>query len=62
MEKKISLTEELVDRLCPIEANTPEDTELLNNVAELCMKQKHYFLASKKYAQVNDLNSCLLDW
>jgi hypothetical protein len=55
MEKKIPLTEELVDRLCPVESNTqldPENVELLNNVADICMKQKLYYLASKKYAQV----------
>ncbi|ORY30689.1 hypothetical protein BCR33DRAFT_703366 [Rhizoclosmatium globosum] len=52
--KNITLTEDLVDRLGGSGDDSDADPEFLNRVAELCMQQKSYHLACKKFSQAGD--------
>ncbi|KAJ3242971.1 hypothetical protein HDU78_000924 [Chytriomyces hyalinus] len=52
--KNIIMTEELVDRLGGSGEESDCDPELLTRVAELCMQQKSYHLACKKFSQAGD--------
>ncbi|KAI8620888.1 hypothetical protein BC830DRAFT_1096659 [Chytriomyces sp. MP71] len=52
--KNIIMTEELVDKLGGSGEDSDCDAEFLTRVAELCMQQKSYHLACKKFSQAGD--------
>ena len=58
---EVTITDEMADRMCDIsDANGSKSNyskaDLMNRVAECCMRQGAYLIASKKYAQVRCQN------
>ena len=57
MEQHVDMTESLVEKLTPSkgEMETPGEEEerykILEGIAEVCMQQRQYHLATKKYTQ-----------
>ncbi|KAJ3203129.1 hypothetical protein HDU82_006824 [Entophlyctis luteolus] len=52
--KNITLTEELVDKLGGSSEDGEVSADFLTKVAELCLQQKSYHLACKKFSQAGD--------
>ena len=55
MEQHVPMTEELVEKLTPSKEEGENDIEernrILEGIAEVCMQQRQYHLATKKYTQ-----------
>jgi intraflagellar transport protein 140 len=55
MEQHVPMTEELVEKLTPAKEQGDNDIEernkILEGIAEVCMQQRQYHLATKKYTQ-----------
>jgi len=55
MEQHVPMTEELVEKLTPGKEEGQNDVEernrILEGIAEVCMQQRQYHLATKKYTQ-----------
>ncbi|ELT94193.1 hypothetical protein CAPTEDRAFT_114177 [Capitella teleta] len=58
MEQHVPMTEELVEKLTPgkelVENDVEERNKILEGIAEVCMQQRQYHLATKKYTQAGN--------
>ena len=59
MEQHVPMTEELVEKLSPSkdalsENESEERIKILEGIAEVCMQQRQYHLATKKYTQAGN--------
>ena len=58
MEQHVPMTEELVEKLTPSkefgERDPEEKNKILEGIAEVCMQQREYHLATKKYTQAGN--------
>ena len=65
MEQHVDMTEDLVEKLTPAKAEGAHEEEernkILEGIAEVCMQQRQYHLATKKYTQAgNKLKVCVI--
>ena len=59
MEQHVDMTEDLVEKLTPKKKEGEKDdseerTKILEGIAEVCMQQRQYHLATKKYTQAGN--------
>lgn len=58
MEQHVLVTEDLVEKLTPskemAESDPEERIKILDGIAEVCMQQGQYHLATKKYTQAGN--------
>ena len=60
MEQHVPMTEDLVEKLTPgKDIDVDEKNKIMEGIAEVCMQQRQYHLATKKYTQAgNKLKVC----
>ena len=53
LDQNVEMTEDLAEKLTPEKDELDNDSRLqiLNGIAEVCMQQRQYHLATKKYTQ-----------
>lgn len=49
VNQNLTITEELADRMTPADASEEASRELAEKIADCCMRQGNYHLATKKY-------------
>ncbi len=58
MEQHVPMTEDLVEKLTPNpetgESDALERNRILEGISEVCMQQRQYHLATKKYTQAGN--------
>ena len=58
MEQHVAVSEDLVEKLTPTkdvgENEVDERNKILEGIAEVCMQQRQYHLATKKYTQAGN--------